>query len=318
MRKQLYIVIIALLIPLMALSQKEQIENPGFEIWENAAPWVPELEPENWSSIKTSDDTTLAQAAPLVWGMSEDAHSGNYSVYLFNVYNVWISAGIAGTLTNGRTHASVFPSEGYAFTQADDPQWHTPFQSRPDSLVGWFKCNPMEGDTGGIRAIIHVDEGKMPANGTEPNWIAEANHKFPGYAVTEWTRFSVPFEYYSENASTFLLIVIKAGNGVLAIENSELWLDDLEMIYNDPGGISDLKGEETILYFHDGYLNLKAMAPDFFNNSTLYLHDLSGKLVFEQKITGDRIKPEAILEKGIYIAKILSGSEIMTQKIYIY
>jgi len=316
MKKHIYPILLFLLIPFIVLSQQEQIENPGFEEWEDAGTVL--YEPVNWSSIKTSDNPQLAQFAPVVWDRSEDAHTGNYSVYLFNVFVSTLEITATGTLTNGRTHASVDPAEGYAFTQADDPQWFTPFQSKPDSLVGWFKCNPMEGDTGGIRAIIHVDEGKLPANGTEPNWIAEANHQFPGYVVSEWTRFSVPFNYYSENTPAYLLIVVKAGNGTLALPDSELWLDDLELIYNDPGAINELKGEETILWFYDDVLNFKSMSPDFYHNTTLFLHDLNGRLVFEQKVTGNRVKPDIYLEKGIYIARIVTGSMVRSQKIYIY
>jgi len=315
MRKFILISFILACIPLFIFSQ-EQIENPGFEEWEDAGTVL--YEPVDWSSIKTSDHPGLSDAAPVVWGQSDDSHSGNFSVYLFNVYVSLIQSTAAGTLTNGQVHASVIPAEGYVFTNPDSTKWHTPFQSKPDSLIGWFKYNPMEGDTGGIRVITHVGEGKLPANGTEDNWIAEANHKFPGYVVNEWTRFSVPFEKYSENTPEYILFVIKAGNGTQAIEDSELWLDDLKLIYNDPGGIDDLSEKETFMYYHNGFLNFKPMVPDFYKNAEIYLYDMNGHMVYQHKIAGNRIKPDQILPEGIYIGKIVSGEHILTQKVYIY
>ena len=78
-----------------------QIDNAGFENWENAGTTVDE--PTEWSSIKTSDDATLNGFAPVVWGQSSDAHSGDYSLELINVSTFGVVAN--GTVTNGRVHA---------------------------------------------------------------------------------------------------------------------------------------------------------------------------------------------------------------------
>lgn len=316
MRKYYLLLIIICCTPLLIFSQTQQIENPGFELWEDAGTVIDE--PVDWSSMKTSDSPLLSSAAPVVWGRSDDAHSGNYSAYIYNVYIELISSTASGLLTNGMVHSTIVAEEGYAFTNATDPQWHTPFHSRPDSLVGWFKCNPIDGDFGGIRAILHVDEGKLPAFDTQDNWIAEANHFFPDYVVDTWTRFSVPFEYYSDNNSTYLLIVIKSGNGVDAIADSELWIDDLEMIYNDPGGIDDLDSKDALLYYHDGYLNIKTLGPDLKRNGNIQLYDMGGNLISEHRITGNRISLNSNMVKGIYIAKITVDSKIIVQKFYYY
>ena len=312
MRKHIIISIFAILLPALVFSQ-QQIESPGFEIWEDAGTVL--YEPENWSSIKTSDEPGLSLAAPVVWGQSDDAHSGNYSVYLFNVYVTLIESTAAGTLTNGRIHASIIPAEGYAFTQADDPRWNTPFQSRPDSLAGWFKYNPVEGDTAGIRAILHIDEAKIPPNGTEVNWIADANHQFPGHVVDTWTRFSVPFEYLSNGTPEYLLIVIKAGNGLQAIEGSELLVDDLQMIYNDPGGIDDPLNSNTWLYYQNNGFNIKL---NNIKNAQFYLMDMNGKVVFNRDVTGNRIELNVPITDGIYIGKIVANTGVYTGKVYIY
>jgi len=84
----------------------DTIENPGFEEWE--LPFglpVNHPEPVNWSSIKTSDNININPVAPINWARSDTAHSGNYSLKLFNVSALCLVA--TGTMTNGRVHAEV-------------------------------------------------------------------------------------------------------------------------------------------------------------------------------------------------------------------
>ena len=94
---------------LPAYSQS-QFENPGFEEWEDLD--LPQPEPVNWSSIKTSraNPPYLNNSAPLVWWQSEDAHSGNYSVMLKNIYVSLIDKVATGTITNGRVNTELLPS----------------------------------------------------------------------------------------------------------------------------------------------------------------------------------------------------------------
>jgi len=115
MRKSILSVILIIAIPLWVFSQ-QQLQNPGFEEWEDAG--TVRDEPVNWSSIKTSDNDTLNTPAPVVWDISDDAHSGNYSIKLFNV-RIWgIMA--TGILTNGIVHPSFIPDSGYVYTVPED------------------------------------------------------------------------------------------------------------------------------------------------------------------------------------------------------
>ena len=58
---------------------QNQFENGGFEEWEEVGLGPDLMEPVDWSSVKTSDQTSLNNAAPVIWGISNDAHSGNHS-----------------------------------------------------------------------------------------------------------------------------------------------------------------------------------------------------------------------------------------------
>jgi hypothetical protein len=119
------------------------------------------------------------------------------------------------------------------FTDQGDGQWNTPLGgSRPDSLIGWFKATPESGDRTNVGALLHVDEGRLPAFGTEGNWVAGASWKAPFGNVSEWTRFSTPFQYTSGVAPEWVLLILTAGDSAGSQVGTEAWYDDLGLIYN--------------------------------------------------------------------------------------
>jgi len=62
---------------------QNKIENPGFELWEDAGASM--HEPVDWNSIQTSDGGIMIRDfAPVVLDRSTDAYIGKYSVKLFN------------------------------------------------------------------------------------------------------------------------------------------------------------------------------------------------------------------------------------------
>lgn len=206
----------------------QQVENPGFEIWEEAITSV--MEPVDWSSVKTCDNAGIGNLAPVTIERSSDAHTGSYSLKLFNV--TIFNTAVTGAVTNGIFHADFNFDSSYAYTKVPDARWNTPFASRPDSLVGWFKYFPQGNDIAQVKMILHFGEGKIPENGTMPNWVAMAAFQTPaGAAYDTWTRFSVPFDYYSDELPEYLLCVISSSYAVSSMEGSYLLIDDLEVIY---------------------------------------------------------------------------------------
>ncbi len=210
------------------LANTQQIENQGFEQWEDAGTVIDE--PVDWSSIKTSDGGSIINnSAPQVWEQGTDAHSGNFSVKLINKTVFGIN--VTGTMTNGRTHADFNPELGYVFTDTTDERWHTVMNKRPDSLVGWYKYFPQGQDHGQAKALLHVKNGKIPENGTQSNWVGFALFDMqPGQTVDTWTRFSVPFEYYDDRTPDYILLVITSGNGTTPVEGSYVYYDDLAVV----------------------------------------------------------------------------------------
>ncbi len=211
-----------------ALAQP-QMANPGFETWQGLGTGTEE--PTEWSSIKTSDGGSfINNLAPQVSWRSTDFHSGSYSVRLKTASTAFGPAN--GTLTCGRVHAEITPANGYVFTDAADAQWNQVMTSRPDSLVGWFKATPQPGDEGKVEAILHTGAGKLPENGTLPNWVGRARWIAPTAVVSNWTRFSVPFTYYNGGTPSHILMVLTSGDSLVTVVDSESLYDDIALIYN--------------------------------------------------------------------------------------
>ena len=212
-----------------ALIAQPQLDNPSYEAWTNVG--QASQEPAEWSSLKTSDGGAFINAlVPQLCWRSTDAHTGSYSVNLRTVSSV---AGDAnGLLTNGRVHAELAVENSYMFTVQDDAQWNTTMTSRPDSIVGWFKADPETGDRPNVGALLHVDDGRLPAFGTEGNYVAGASWKGPYAQVTEWTRFSAPFQYLNNAQPEWILLILTAGDSAGSSVGTQVWYDDLALIYN--------------------------------------------------------------------------------------
>lgn len=220
---------IAGLLSACLLQAQGQLDNPSFETWSNAN--QSNQEPTDWSSLKTSDGGTfINNLVPQLCWRSSDAHTGNYSVNLRTVSSI---AGDAnGLLTNGRVHAEFNIANSYMYTIQDEPQWNTAVTGRPDSIVGWFKASPEAGDRPNLGALLHVDEGRLPAFGTEGNYVAGASWKGPYAQVSEWTRFSAPFQYLNDTEPEWILFILTAGDSAGSQVGTQVWYDDLALIYN--------------------------------------------------------------------------------------
>lgn len=213
----------------MFLVAQPQPENTSFEDWTNVGQATEE--PVNWSSLKTSDGGAFINAlVPQLCWRSTEAHTGQYSVNLRTVNSAVGAAN--GLLTNGRVHAELAVENSYMYTVQNDAQWNTPMTSKPDSLVGWFKASPQPGDRANIGALLHVDEGRLPAFGTEANWVAGLSWKAPAAIISDWTRFSEPFQYLSNADPEWILFILTAGDSTGSQVGTEAWFDDLALIYN--------------------------------------------------------------------------------------
>ena len=295
----------------------DTLENPGFERWE--VPFglpADHPEPVNWSSIKTSDNPDINPMAPVNWSQSDTAHSGKYSLKLFNVASLGLVA--TGTMSNGRYHTEISNTTSYVYTDTANPLWSTPFTSRPDSLVGWFMCDPVTGDHGNVLAILHTGYGRTPiADNDSSTWVGKASFDLPGNRVSQWTRFSVAFNYYSDKKPEYILIVLTAGNGAEAIAGSSAMFDDLDVIYNTTG----------IKNYHQGTLHVFA-----YNNKLqiglenaprgiykIRVLNILGRVQYTTTLqSGEKKTVDISLPSGIYLIQAQYSDNVLVKKILIH
>ncbi len=293
------------------LMAQQQLENSSFENWENVG--SPTEEPTEWSSIKTSDDNFINSSAPQVCERDNGAHTGSYCVKLENKSVFGVVA--TGTVTNGRAHGDFTPENGYVFTDASDSDWNTPFTDRPDSLVGWYKYAPASGDKAKVEAIIHSGAAKNPENGTASNFVGRARF-VTNASASSWTRFSVPFAYFNNNASSHILLVLTSGDSTIAKAGSIAFYDDIELIYN-PVSVSEIEASQIVTYHNAS--NICVQLPEVNGNNIVgNIYDLQGRLVSSKQNLKQGINYfELPKYDGIYLVNLNIDGKLITKKLVI-
>ena len=292
---------------------QSQFENASFEDWEEIQ-YGSVPEPVDWSSIRTCDPDNLAQVAPAVWGPSDDAHTGLHSLHLIDLSIFGIVA--TGTLTNGKILANLDPALGNSHTVPGDPLWSTPLTQRPDSLVGWYKGKPAPGDFPTAKALLHTDYAALPQEDSS-TWIGVAYIELSPNEVDVWTRFSTPFEYFNDNTPEYILSILTAGNGLSAIAGSEVWFDDLKLIYNN-SSVDELNAEYVHIYSRYGNLNV-LLDEDLGRNAKIFVTDLSGRQVYKNNevMTGENYEFKINAQKGIYLVTVQAENKSYSKKIWL-
>lgn len=312
--KKIYIVLISLSLTSF-LATGQQMINASFEDWEDAGTVIDE--PVNWSSIKTSDAGSFVNnAAPVVWGQSTDAHTGNYSLELTNVLTIGTIIA-TGTVTNGRIHASFNPAEGYSYTNMDDPRWHTPLNARPDSVAVWVKYFPQAGDTAQVKVLLHNNNGSIPTfTGTVDDEIAFAQINVPVGHDT-WTRVAAPFTYFSQAVPEYVLMILTAGAGLLPQEGSMVLYDDVELIY-DPSGVNSNSLQKNLLYSYGSTLYLEKLPEEFLKNAHIDLIGLNGSVLWSKPVTSQQVQlDKTTVPAGLYVVQVRNEKNLYSQKIFL-
>jgi len=308
MKKQLLIIIFfSFSIGIIA----QQPENFSFEEWEMVGFENQFEEPVNWSSLKTSEPDNLANVSPEVMFKTTDAHTGSLAVHLINKSVFSIVAN--GIITNGRILADFNPDLGNTHTDPDNPLWHTAFTDRPDSLVGYYKYISVEGDAAQLQALLHTGFASMPQPDSA-NWIALAKANLATENVPEWTRFSIPFEYYLDIEPEFILFNFSSGAGLDAVAGSEMWIDDIGLVYNVDG--IDEQFAENLLKAY-GYKNTIVADLTRFGMGSrfeLSIYDLTGKLVKNQTLESGNKYDINDFQPGLYICSFINHDGLVITK----
>lgn len=305
-------------------AQVPQLPNSDFELWEDIQVGATTVqEPVSWSGLKSSDEPSLAQLSP-DGTLTQDVGRGGtgYSVKLETIYTLSVPAN--GSMTNGRFHAplNLNPEEGYIYTDSTDARWHFRCSWRPDSLVAWYKYDPTGNDKGKIEFVLHVDYSALPVfisgvHDVAANRVGRARYDYTTTTNGQWVRISTPFVYDDSRSPTFMLGIITAGDSTISENNSKVWIDDIELIYNNVSiDEYDYNKDLTVYYdMENVFVNLQSKSIETFEMEVI---DLTGKVVQRQKInTNKQTLVNPISNKGIYFLRVNAGNKFITRKIIV-
>lgn len=239
------------LFALTSLNAQTTIANASFENWDN--PTSSKAEPVGWNSNKTGGGN--ASSGPQTcFRESNNPHTGTYCAKVLTGKVAIIGVIVNGSLTTGKIEApTMSKSDGYIGAYANDPLTTMAFTGRPDSLSFWYRYSAQGSDFPSVEALLHVNDCFVPEAATShhgnatPNIIARASFLgSAGASVSAWTRVAIPFDYEDGRTPEYIMInTTSSGDQSGGQENSTLWLDDFEAIYNPTLALSGNKNYGT-------------------------------------------------------------------------
>jgi len=292
------------------------IENPSFEDWETTS--GPNSEPTDWSSIQTGTPDNLASFAPQVMFQSTDAHTGSYSIRLKNAYVAIANTVANGIASNGEFLLNFNPQLTNTHTNGSDAGQYTYCTNRPDSIVGYYKYSPMDDDVCQVQALLHTGADDFLPDPDSTGWIAMATFTSPNETVTDWVRFSAPFEYFEEGNPNYILFNVSSGNGYFAVAGSEAWFDDFELVYNPVGINEELASNLLNVYSSDNQISVDLKKFSRGETMNLEIYSVSGQLIITDQILSGNEKSFYVEESGIYICKLQDKEGlVLTKKVVV-
>ncbi len=279
------------------VSIAQQIPNGDMENWTISGALSPDGEyPTDWSTVNnTVPDAQAWLLSETCFEETTDVHGGSSACRLETVAPPLAGfPNVNGITTNGTVNETTYAIEG-----------GIPYTFRPDSLVGWFKATPVGTDFATIEIVL-----KDAAEDT----IGWARFEAPNSTVSAYTRFSAPVVYQNANTPTQAAVLLSASDGFNSVVGSQLWVDDLELIFN-PVGIEEVDFDQVSAYASNGRIFMQNALP---NQVVAYdIISLSGQVINSGRIDANSkgIVSEN-LANGMYFVRFMSGGQQKTVKLY--
>jgi hypothetical protein len=263
---------ISLLIFVFTSRAQDTIPNNNFEYW------LSNTNPENWNTV--NDLLPFGNAACF---QSTDGYEGDYALFMKTI-------DLDGLIVPGVTSLGTI---GMGFTEGG-----VPFQSRPESLSGYFK-HPSTGDMV-MLAIEFFKNGEIIGFA---NWATSDS-------IPDYTQFTVPITFTSAEEPDTMNITILTDQNVLG---SALTLDALSFTF-PPVNVEELKSNNVEIYPNPcfDFLNFTSEK----NVRSVEVLTLSGDIIYvKQNMEGASKLDMRDLPKGLYILRFSSDEAIFQQKI---
>ncbi len=285
------------LVAAQAAFSQTQIPNGDFEAW-TTPPFAAYEEPNSgwWTTLNTLNSI----GGPETVEKTTDAHSGSYAAVLTT--KLWGTLTIPGLLVSGE-----FDIQNPSFLVQGQP-----FTDFPNAFQGWFKYNPVAGDSAGLAALLTRWNTSLQKRDTlaQAAWVVTT-------AYPNWTQFDLPFTYFQSGITpdSILVALVSSGDGqnFNGQVGSKLWIDDVRLDYATGNAESTLAAKPSVQVLGN---RLAVHLPASGAASELHLYDLQGKHLLSQKLhTGDQ-NIDLVHANGIYLVEIRQGNYVqLRQKI---
>jgi hypothetical protein len=290
------VILASLCFLLVSSVNAQQLPNPGFENWTGSGN---SFRPTDWMQINAhleSVDPFLAAFVPTTCfqAVPPNVNSGSFAINLKTVFaTIQISNGIATTGTIDHVNETITGGLSYI--------------DRPDSLAGYYMYSPQGADFGTVEFVL---------KDAQEDTIGWARFETPNATVGQMTYFSVPVVYTNSNTPTTAVALISASDGFNPVVDSEIWVDDLELIFN-PTGVEE-KDIELIDVFSTNNEVIVDMEGVELEKPQLTIYNINGqqlKMVQLNNLSRNTVRLN--VAAGVYVCKIQSASALRTVKVFV-
>jgi hypothetical protein len=240
------ILFLTLVFAQIALFGQYQLPNPGFEDWAGAAT----SEPSGWHGFPTvqCDLGDFMCGVGEVQNNDQLARSTDVRVGASGQYSCLIKVKSAfgfkknGIITTGRVRVNnaITPSDVSNHNRTlINGNYKQPWQGMPDSIRFWVKfvCPASATQEARMHAVIHDNHDYSdPETSTYNNSTHAVGKALKEFARGDqgWHQYSAAFDYtYPATTPAFLLLTFTTNKNAAQGETTDnLYIDDIEMIYN--------------------------------------------------------------------------------------
>lgn len=252
----------------------QAVPNGDFENWNDMGLYE---DPQGWATF----NFFAVFGGPETVTRSTNAHGGNYSARLETVVEDFDGDGNNDTLP-GVMYLGLMDFLNEEMVEG------APFSERPDSLTGWFHYLPAVSDAAYIELQLtrwNSTDGMQESVGGGELMLEE---------TTDWSRFSLPIEYLSEEMPDTVRIMMIA-NTMAPSNGSELFVDDFAFVTNSTASAPELQKGGLIYYPNPANASLTVVADQ---NETIEVYNALGKLV--ATVQADASEKTIIATDGYY------------------
>jgi type IX secretion system substrate protein len=293
MKRHLFLIITVLF--LNYVYAQNAIPNAGFENWTSQGSYD---NCTGWGTIDQSVATFCFCAGTAVkTAVAGEVHGGTLAMKLKTISVFGQTApGIAATGTINTTTQVVDGGVAYNL--------------QPDSIVGWYRYTPSGTDTGSVEITL----SKWNSGTNTRDVVATA--KFTQNAsVASYVRFSQALTYSLTSAPDTMVIVLLSSSPAAPQVNSTMWVDDLDLIFNNTTNIANNHLVNSLVSIYPNPSNGNfVVETNSTEKQTIQLFDINGKLVLNQTINGKTNIDVSNLAEGVYNLSLINSEWFVVNK----